>query len=66
MHQDIDLCNVFLTQFAGRRRVVLFAPDQSQLLYKLPFNVPSTVDIDHPDYDACLALRYVKGSEAVP
>lgn len=65
MHQDIDLSNVFLTQFAGRRRVVLFAPDQSPLLYKLPFNVHSTVDIDHPDYETYPAMRYAKGSEGV-
>lgn len=65
MHQDIDMSNVFLTQFEGRKRVVLFAPDQSDLLYKLPFNVHSTVDIDHPDFDTYPGLRYVKGMEGI-
>lgn len=65
MHQDIDMSNVFLTQFEGRKRVVLFAPDQSHLLYKLPFNVHSTVDIDHPDYDTYPGLHYVKGMEGI-
>jgi hypothetical protein len=65
MHQDIDMSNVFLTQFAGRRRVVLFAPDQSPLLYKLPFNVHSTVDIDHADYETYPALKYAKGYSTI-
>lgn len=65
IHQDIDMSNVFLTQFNGRKRVVLFAPDQSKLLYRLPFNVHTTVDIDHPDYEKYPGLKYVKGSTAI-
>ena len=65
MHQDIDMSNVFLTQFEGKKRVVLFAPDQSDLLYKLPFNVHSTVDIDHPDYEQYPGLNYVVGMEGI-
>lgn len=61
MHQDIDMSNVFLTQFEGKKRVVLFPPDQSDLLYRLPFNVHTTVDIDKPDYKEYPALKYVKG-----
>ena len=61
MHQDIDMSNVFLTQFEGKKRVVLFPPDQSDLLYRLPFNVHSTVDIDKPDYKEYPALKYAKG-----
>jgi ribosomal protein L16 Arg81 hydroxylase len=65
MHQDIDMSNVFLTQFSGKRRVVLFPPDQSELLYRLPFNVHSIVDIDHPDYETYPALKYVKGCNTI-
>lgn len=65
MHQDIDMCNVFLTQFHGRKRVWLFSPDQSELLYRLPFNVHSTVDVDHPDYATYPGLDYVKGMSTV-
>ncbi len=65
MHQDIDMSNVFLTQFAGRKRVVLFAPDQSHLLYRLPFNVHSTVDIDNPDFETYPGLKYAKGVSAI-
>jgi hypothetical protein len=65
MHQDIDLSNVFLTQFTGRKRVVLFAPGQSPLLYRLPFNVHSTVDIDHPDFDTYPGLKYAEGCTSI-
>lgn len=65
IHQDIDMSNVFLTQFAGRKRVVLFAPDQSKLLYRLPFNVHTTVDIDHPDFEKYPGLKYVKGCTTI-
>ena len=65
MHQDIDMSNVFLTQFHGRKRVYLFSPDQSELLYRLPFNVHSTVDVDNPDYETYPALNYVKGMSTV-
>lgn len=65
MHQDIDMSNVFLTQFHGRKRVVLFAPDQSELLYRLPFNVHSVVDVDHPDYENYPALNYAQGMSTI-
>jgi hypothetical protein len=65
MHQDIDMSNVFLTQFTGRKRVVLFPPDQSDLLYRLPFNVHSIVDIDQPDFDSYPGLKYAKGMSTV-
>ena len=65
MHQDIDMSNVFLTQFTGRKRVVLFSPAESDLLYRLPFNVHSTVDIDNPDFEAYPGLKYAKGMSTV-
>ena len=65
MHQDIDMSNVFLTQFHGQKRIVLFPPDQSDLLYRLPFNVHSIVDIDHPDYEQFPGLKYAKGMSVV-
>jgi hypothetical protein len=65
MHQDIDMSNVFLTQFEGKKRVVLFPPDQSALLYKLPLNVHSIVDIDHPDFDAYPGLHFAEGMTGI-
>ena len=65
MHQDIDMSNIYLTQFHGRKKVVLFSPDQSELLYRLPFNVHSIVDIENPDYGAFPGLEHVRGVSTV-
>lgn len=65
IHQDMDMSNVFLTQFHGKKRVVLFPPDQSELLYRFPFGVHSQVDVDHPDYEKFPALNYVKGQSTI-
>lgn len=41
MHYDIDLPNLFHTQFLGRKRILLLPNDQSQLLYRLPMTAES-------------------------
>jgi ribosomal protein L16 Arg81 hydroxylase len=63
IHQDMDMSNVLLTQFYGRKKVVLIAPKFSRLLYKLPFNTHSLVDLDKPDYDKYPGLRYIEAYE---
>lgn len=65
IHQDMDMSCVFLTQFTGKKRVVLFSPEYSELLYRLPFNVHTTVDITNPDYDKYPGLKHVKGHEVI-
>lgn len=65
IHQDIDMSNVLLTQFYGRKRVVLISPEYSDLLYKLPFNTYSLVDLDNPDYVKYPGLKYVKAEEYI-
>ncbi len=65
MHYDIDLNNVYHTQFMGRKRVVLFAPDQSPLLYHLPFTVQSYANVNNPDYANMPALHYAQGYECI-
>lgn len=60
IHQDMDMSNVLLTQFYGRKRVVLVDPKYSKLLYKLPFNTHSLVDLDNPDYVKYPALKHVE------
>jgi hypothetical protein len=65
IHQDIDMSNVLLTQFYGRKKVVLVAPQYSRLLYKLPFNTHSLVDLDNPDYEKYPGLQYVEKYECV-
>jgi len=45
LHYDVDYSNVLLTQIYGTKRVVLYPPDQSKYLYKVPFNTHSLVDL---------------------
>jgi len=63
IHQDIDMCNVLFVNISGRRRVILFPPDQSDLIYRLPFNTFSMVDFANPDLQKFPALRYARGYE---
>ena len=41
MHFDIDLSHILHTQFAGRKRVLLFPHEQQYHLYRKPFEVMS-------------------------
>jgi hypothetical protein len=65
IHYDIDMSNVLHTHFGGRKRVILIAPEYSELLYRLPLNTYSLIDIDHPNYEKYPALKYVKGYEII-
>lgn len=65
MHFDIDASCVLLTQAFGHKKVRLFGPENNKLLYKLPLNSHSAVDLDHPDYDRYPGLRYVQGAEII-
>lgn len=65
LHYDIDLSHVFLNQFHGRKRVVLFSPEQSKYIYQHPFTVASYVDVNNPDYEKYPALRKVQGFETI-
>src|SRR5690606_38134237 len=60
IHQDMDMSNVLLTQFHGRKRVVLIDPKYSRLLYKLPFNTHSLIDLDNPDYQKYPGLKHIE------
>lgn len=61
LHYDIDWPNLFLTQLYGRKLVVLFKNNYSALLYRVPFNVHSEVNIEKPDYVSYPGLQYVRG-----
>jgi hypothetical protein len=65
IHQDIDMSNVLLTQFYGRKKVVLVDPKYSELLYKLPYNTYSLVDLDNPDYEKYPGLNYIEVQECI-
>jgi hypothetical protein len=72
MHFDIDLSNILHTQFAGRKRVLLFPFTEQHKLYRKPWEVLSMADFSNYyrpdskiDYNQFPALRYAKGYEVV-
>lgn len=65
LHYDVDGSNVLLTQIYGRKRVVLFPPDQSRYLYQVPFNTHSLVDLKDVDLDKWPNLKMAKGYEII-
>lgn len=64
-HVDIDMSHVFITQFQGVKRIWLFPWEQSDLLYKLPYNFHSIANIKEPDYQEFPGLKYINGYEAI-
>ena len=65
VHFDLDCSSVLMTQFIGRKRVVLIPPEFETLFYKLPFSGFSMVDIENPDYEKFPGLKYVKGYDFI-
>ncbi len=71
MHFDIDLSHILHTQFAGRKKVLLFPFDEQYKLYRKPFEVLSLADFSNyyqnsgkPDYEKFPALKLAQGLEA--
>lgn len=63
-HFDIDMSNVFITQYKGIKKVWLFPLEQSDLMYRLPYNFHSIANLKTPDYTKYPALTYLDGYEA--
>lgn len=61
IHRDMDNSNVFLTELIGEKRVVLFPPEQSSLLYRYPFSTHTSIDVNAPDFEQYPGLRYAEG-----
>jgi hypothetical protein len=63
MHYDIDYSNILHFHFHGKKRCVLFAPDQTPYLYKVPHALISREDIDFdaPDFNQWPALEKSTG-----
>jgi hypothetical protein len=69
MHFDMDLSHIFHTQFAGKKRILLFPYNEQVKLYRKPFEVMSLVDFSHyyddrnskVDYSKYGALRNAMG-----
>ncbi|KAB7623927.1 cupin-like domain-containing protein [Alkalilimnicola sp. S0819] len=66
MHFDIDLADLLLCHFGGRKRVLLFPPEQGGNLYRVPFSFSALFDvnIEQPDYQRFPALRQARGQVA--
>lgn len=47
MHFDIDMSHILHTQFAGRKRVLLFPYNEQHKLYRKPFEVLSVADFSN-------------------
>ncbi len=65
IHRDMDNSNVYLTELSGRKRVVLFDPKYSEMLYRYPFGTHTSIDINNPDYDKYPALDKVIGYDCI-
>jgi Cupin-like domain len=73
MHFDIDMSHILHTQFAGRKRVLLFPYEEQHKLYRKPFEVLSMVDFSHYydaqkskiNYEQFPALKEARGYEVV-
>ena len=64
-HFDIDMSHVFITQFQGKKRIWLFPNNQSDLMYKLPYNFHSIANPKTSSTDEYPALKLLDGYEAV-
>lgn len=64
-HYDMDLADLVHFHFHGTKKVILFAPDQSKFLYKLPYAVHNVerIDLDNPDFEKFPALKHLEGLE---
>jgi len=67
MHFDIDYADIFLCHFGGKKRVRLFSPEQTPLMYHVPFSFSSLFDVDYdnPDYEKHPALKKLEGYEVI-
>jgi hypothetical protein len=65
IHYDIDMSNVLLTHFGGRKKVILIAPEYNDFLYRLPYNTYSLINLDAINHKKYPALAFVKGYECV-
>lgn len=66
MHYDIDLANNLLFHFGGRKRVLLFPPEQTRFMYRVPYSFSSLhkIDFSDPDFERFPALKQLRGQTA--
>jgi hypothetical protein len=63
IHYDIDYSNILHFHFHGKKRCMLFPPDQTRYLYKVPHALIAREDIDFdvPDFEKWPALKKAQG-----
>lgn len=63
MHYDIDYSNILHFHFHGKKQCILFEPNQTKYLYKVPHALISRedIDFDNPDFEKWPALQQAKG-----
>lgn len=63
IHYDIDFSNILHFHFNGKKRCVIFPPDQTPYLYKVPHALISRedIDFDDPDMQKWPALQHARG-----
>ena len=62
MHYDIDYANIFHFHFAGEKRCILVPPNQTPLMYKIPYSniCHEDIDFDNPDFEHWPALKQLR------
>lgn len=63
MHFDIDYSNILHFHFHGKKQCILFDPEQTPYMYKVPHSLISRedIDFDHPDFTKWPALKQAEG-----
>ncbi|MCL9804251.1 cupin-like domain-containing protein [Flavobacterium amniphilum] len=63
IHYDIDYSNILHFHFHGEKQCILFDPEQTPYLYKVPHSLISREDIDYdnPDFEKFPALKKAQG-----
>lgn len=63
IHYDIDYSNILHFHFHGEKQCILFDPEQTPYLYKVPHSLISRedIDFDNPDFEKFPALLKAKG-----
>lgn len=66
MHYDIDLADLLLCHFGGKKHVLLVPPEQTKYLYRVPYSFSAlhAIDLTDPDYEQFPALKKITPSVA--
>ncbi|MBX2849541.1 MAG: cupin-like domain-containing protein [Acidiferrobacterales bacterium] len=66
-HYDIDLADLLLCHFGGRKHVLLVPPEQTKYMYRVPYSFSAlhSIDLADPDYETYPALKKLSPYVAV-